>query len=138
MGSIDLSSYVSPGYVLVALRELDVSGAAATERALAGAAAPRSRVIVDLSEPTLLDCLCVHALASAWKQARQAGGDLLLASPRGLVLRLLSLTGLIDLLPVFASVEEATSSAGRARRLPASLLNLRRPRLARWQLAARR
>src|SRR5689334_18031333 len=70
MGSINLSSHVSPGYVLVALGgELDVSGAAGTERALADAAAPRSRVIVDLSEPTLLDCRCVHALASAWKQA---------------------------------------------------------------------
>ena len=123
MGSIDLSSHVSPGYVLVALGgELDVSGAAGTERALAGAAAPRSRVIVDLSEPTLLDCRCVYALASAWKQAREAGGDLLLASPRGLVLSILSLTGLIDLLPVFASVEEATSGAGRARRpAPAGL-----------------
>jgi stage II sporulation protein AA (anti-sigma F factor antagonist) len=113
MGSIDLSSHVSPGYVLVALRELDVSGAAATERALASAAAPSSRVIVDLAELTFLDCCCVYALASAWKQARQAGGDLLLASPRALVLRLLSLTGLIALLRVFASVEEATSGAGR-------------------------
>jgi anti-anti-sigma factor len=64
-------------------------------------------------ELTFLDCRCVYALASAWKQARQAGGDLLLASPRALVLRLLSLTGLIALLRVFASVEEATSGAGR-------------------------
>jgi hypothetical protein len=48
MGSIDLSSRVSPGYVVVALRgELDVSDAAGIERALAGAAAPGSRVIVE-------------------------------------------------------------------------------------------
>jgi anti-anti-sigma factor len=114
MGSIDLSSHVSPGYVVVALRgELDVSGAGGIERALAGAAAPGSRVIVDLAELTFIDCRCVAVLASAWKQARQAGGDLLLASPRGLVLRILSLTGLIDLLPVFASVAEASSGAGR-------------------------
>jgi anti-anti-sigma factor len=126
MGSIDLGSHispgyvvVSPGYVVVALRgELDVSDAAATERALAGAAAPRSRVIVDLAELTFIDCRCVYALASAWKQARQAGGDLLLAAPRGLVLRILSLTGLTDLLPVSASVEEAASGAGRG---PASV-----------------
>jgi anti-anti-sigma factor len=139
MGSTDLSSHVSPGYVLVALSgELDVSGAAGLERALAGAAAPGSRVIVDLAELTFIDCRCVHVLASAWKQAREAGGDLLLAFPRALALGALSLTGLIDLLPVFASVEEAASGAGRARRLPASLLNLRAARLTRWQLAARR
>ena len=114
MGSIDLSSHVSPGYILVALcGELDVSGAAGTERALASAAAPRSRAIVELAELTFLDWRCVHALASAWKQARRAGGDLLLASPRALVLRLLSFTGLIDLPPVFASVEEANSGAGK-------------------------
>jgi anti-anti-sigma factor len=114
MGSIDLSSHVFPGYVVVALsRELDISGAASIERTLAGAAALRSRVIVDLAELTFIDCRCVAVLASAWKQAWQAGGDLLLASPRGLVLCILSLTGLIDLLPVFASVAEASSGDGR-------------------------
>jgi anti-anti-sigma factor len=114
MGSIDLGSDVSPGYIVVALRgELDVSDAAGIERALAGAAAPRSRVIVDLAELTLIDCRCRYALVSAWKQARQAGGDLPLAAPRGQVLRILSLTGLIDLLPVFASVAEAASGDGR-------------------------
>jgi anti-sigma B factor antagonist len=114
MGSVNLNSHVSPGCVVAALGgELDVSGAAGIERTLAGAAAPGSRVIVDLAELTFIDCRCVHALASAWKQAREADGDLLLASPRGLVLRILSLAGLIDLLPVFASVGEATSGAGR-------------------------
>jgi anti-sigma B factor antagonist len=121
MGSIDLGSLISPGYVVVALRgELDISGAAIIERALAGAAASRSRVIVDLAELAFIDCRCVYALAPAWNQARQAGGDLLLASPRGLVLRILSLTGLTDLLPVSASVEEAASGAGRGQ-APAGL-----------------
>jgi anti-anti-sigma factor len=114
MGSIDLSSHLSPGYVVVALRrELDVSDAAGIERALAGAAGPGSRVIVDLAELTFIDCRCVYALASAWEQARQSGGDLLLAARWGLVLRILYLSGLIDLLPVFASVEETASGAGR-------------------------
>ena len=73
MGSIDLSSLVSPGYLVVAPRgEFDVSGAAGIGRALAGAAALRSRVIVDLAELTFIDCRCVYALASAWQQARQA------------------------------------------------------------------
>jgi anti-anti-sigma factor len=139
MGSIDLSSRVSPGYAVVPLRgEPGVSDGAGIERALAGAAAPGSRVIVDLAELTFIDCRCRYALAAAWKQAREAGGDLLLAAPRGLVLRILSLSGLTDLLPVFASVAEAASGAGRGQRMSASLLNLRTPRLTRWQLAAGR
>jgi hypothetical protein len=40
---------------------------------------------------------------------RQAGGELRLAAPEQLVLRLLSLTGLTGLLPVFASVDQAAS-----------------------------
>ena len=65
MGSIDLSSRVSPGYVVVGLRgELDISGAASTGRTLAGAAAPRSRVIADLAELTFMDGRSVDAAAS--------------------------------------------------------------------------
>ena len=114
MGSIDLSSRVSPGYVVVGLRgELDISGAASTGRTLAGAAAPRSRVIAALAELTFMDGRCVYVLAAARQQARKAGDDLLLASPRGPALRVLSLAGPIDLPPVFASVEEAASGEGR-------------------------
>ena len=44
-------------------------------------------------------------------QARQAGGDLLLAAPRGPVRRILALTGLIDVFSVHASVEDAVRIA---------------------------
>ena len=44
-------------------------------------------------------------------QARQAGGDLLLAAPRGPVRRVLALTGLIDVFSVYASVEDAVRIA---------------------------
>ena len=64
MGSMDLSSHVSPGHVVVVLRgELGISGAASTRRALAGAAAPRSRVITDLAELTFMDGRGVEAAA---------------------------------------------------------------------------
>jgi anti-anti-sigma regulatory factor len=44
-------------------------------------------------------------------QARQAGGDLLLAAPRGPVRRLLTLTGLIGVFSVHASVEQAAEGS---------------------------
>ena len=57
---------------------------------------------------------------AAWqrwrKQARHAGGNLLLAAPQQQVRRVLALTRLIDVFPVHAGVGEAADSAGRPRR----------------------
>jgi hypothetical protein len=54
------------------------------------------------------------ALVSAVGQARRAGGDLVLAAPQQPVARLLSLIDLTGLLPLYASVAEATDGGGRA------------------------
>lgn len=112
---VDVSSSRCPGHVVVALRgELDVADATWLARALPRAAAPGSRIIVDLAGLTFMDCGSLSALVSARKQALQAGGDLLLAAPRGTVLRLLSLTDLDGALSVFASVGEAANGARRS------------------------
>jgi anti-sigma B factor antagonist len=114
VADIDVSSSRCAGYVLVALRgELDVCDAPRLARALSAVAAPGSPVIEDLAGLTLTDCSGLGALVCARKQALQAGGELLLAAPERPVLRLLSLIGLIDWLPVFATVEEASSGDGR-------------------------
>ena len=98
------------GYVVVALGgELDATNAAGTARILQAAVAPQLRIIVDLAKVTFMDCSSVRELLSARTQVRQAAGALLLAAPQPIVRRLLSLLGLIGLLPVFASVEEAVS-----------------------------
>ena len=115
MASIDGSSSRCPGYVVVALcGELDMTHAGWLARALSAAAAPGSRVIVDLEGLAFIDCGGLSAVMSAWKQARQAGGDLRLAAPQELVFRLLSLTDLTGLLPVFASVDQAANGEGRS------------------------
>ena len=87
-------------------------------RALSAAVARGSRVIVDLEALAFMDCSGLSAMVSAWKQARQVGGDLLLAAPQQLVLHLLSLTDLTELLPVFASVDQAANDGGRPAALP--------------------
>jgi anti-sigma B factor antagonist len=115
VASIDVSSSRYSGYVVVALRgEIDKTHDAWVARALSAAVAPGSRVIVDLERLAFIDCSGLSAMVSAWKQARQAGGDLLLAAPQQLVLRILSLTDLTDLLPVFASLDQATNGNGRS------------------------
>ena len=114
MADVDVSSSRRAGHVMVALRgELDVTDAAELPRVLSAAAAPESRVIVNLAGLTFMDCSSLAALVLARRQALEAGGDLLLTAPRGTVLWLLSLIDPDGLLPVFASVEQAASGARR-------------------------
>lgn len=117
MADVDVSSTQHPGHLVAALRgELDICDTAGLGRALSAAAGSGSSIIVDLAGLTFSDCGSLSASACAREKARQAGGDLVLAAPQRQVLRVLSLTFLIDRLPVFASVEEA---ADGGRRLPA-------------------
>lgn len=115
MVNISASSRQRLGCVVVALREeLDISDATRMAGALSAAAASGSRIMVDLAGLTFIDCSSLHALVSARKQARQAGGDLVLASPRQPVARLVSLTDLIELPPAFASVKQAANGSRAA------------------------
>jgi anti-sigma B factor antagonist len=116
MLSVDLSTSEYGGHVVVTLRgELDITGAASVAAALAAAAARQPEIVVDLAALEFIDSSGVAALAYGRKHARQAGGDLLLAAPRPPVLRVLTLTRLIDVFPVHASVDEAASNAGLRR-----------------------
>jgi anti-anti-sigma factor len=78
---------------------------------LAAAAAGNPRIIVDLAALEFIDSCALGVLGRVRAQARQAGGDLLLAAPRGPVRRILALTGLIDVFSVHASVEDAVRIA---------------------------
>jgi anti-sigma B factor antagonist len=118
MYSVDLRTRDGHGHAIVELRgELDVSDAAAVVAAFVLIVARRPEIIVDLAGLEFIDSSGVAALARGRKLARQAGGDLLLASPRREVLRVLTVTRLVDIFPVHASVDEA---AGYARRRDAA------------------
>jgi anti-anti-sigma regulatory factor len=60
-----------------------------------------------------MDCSVLGALVSARQRALHAGGDLMLAAPEQPALRLLSLAGLIDWLPIFAGLDQAVNGNGR-------------------------
>ena len=107
------------GCVVVALRgELDVCTAADGLSALTAPAAAGERVIVDLAELAFMDCYSLGKLMAARAQARRAGGDLVLAAPQPIVLRLLALCGVARHGLVYTSVDEA--AAGAAASLAAS------------------
>ena len=75
--------------------------------------------IVDLTRLEFIDSSGVAALARGRKLARHARGDLLLAAPQHQVLRVLTLIRLIDVFPVYASVDEPARTAGLTRQAAA-------------------
>ncbi len=116
MVRIDLSTVKGGGHAVVGLRgELDLSDAADLTVALAGVVACHPEVIIDLTGLEFIDCSGVWALTRAREQATLAGGGLLLAVPQQLVLRVLALTGLADVFPVYASVPQAELAYARHR-----------------------
>ena len=104
--------------VIVALRgELDVCTA---EDGLSVLTAPAgTRVVVDLAGLAFMDCYCLGKLMAVRAQARRTGGDLVLAGPQPMVLRLLVLCDAVSGGLVFTSVDEAVSGGWSA---PAALL----------------
>jgi anti-sigma B factor antagonist len=104
---------VHDGWVIVALRgDLDLTGTAQAAATVAASAPPGQLVIVDLAGLDFIDCSALTALVAARQRARRDGGDVLLAAPHGLVLRLLTLTGLDDVFRIYPSVAAATARAG--------------------------
>jgi anti-sigma B factor antagonist len=115
MVRMDLHTGECDGRAVVALRgELDVAEAASVAAGLAAVVIRERAVIVDLAGLEFIDSSGVAALVLVRAQARRTGGDLLLAAPQDQVMRLLTLTRLLDVFSVHASVEQAADCAGRS------------------------
>jgi anti-sigma B factor antagonist len=96
---------------VLALRgDLDITDRAELSSQLAAVVSCGPWVIVDLADLAFIDCSSLGILAGTRKQAQLAGGDVLLAGPRGAVARLLLLTD--QAFSVFPSVGAAAFSAG--------------------------
>ena len=116
MLDMDLGSGECRGYAVVALRgELDLMDAAVVADALEAFAAREPRIIVDLSGLEFIDASGVVALSRVRRYARDAGGDMLLASPQRMVRRVLAIIWEGDGFAVHASVAEAAASAAAFR-----------------------
>ena len=117
MPGVELKASVRGGFVVVVLRgNLDVTGAADAEAAIAALVAPGQTLILDISALDFMDCASRRALLRVQMLARRRGGDVVLAAPQPHVLRLLALTGSDEVFCVQASVEAAVAvppAAGR-------------------------
>jgi anti-sigma B factor antagonist len=98
-------------YTLIELvGEADVTNAAALREVLEAEVAKRPQLlIIDLSRLRFMDSSALHAVLRANRAMDRQGGVLALAAPLEPVGRMLRLTAADRLLPVYASVSEATA-----------------------------
>lgn len=100
------------GVVVVAPRgAIDVGHALELRDLLAGPVGEAGRrVLVDLSEVTLVDSSGVGLFVTAHRQAEEAGSSFALASPNGPVGRVFELTRTNKLLRIYPTVEEGLTA----------------------------
>ena len=115
MPNVNVSIRDVGGQAVVVLRgELDLAVTpGAASHLIAAVAACGPFVIVDLAALESLGYGGLGVLVRVLKWTRDGGGEMSLAAPQPQVHRVLDITGLIDVFPVFPSVEQAVSSARR-------------------------
>ena len=124
MPNVNVSIRDVSGQAVVVLRgELDLAVTpGAASHLIAAVAACGPFVIVDLAALESLGYGGLGVLVRVLKWTRDGGGEMSLAAPRQQVHQVLDVTGLIDVFPVFPSVEQAVSSARRALPRPPAAL----------------
>ena len=94
--------------VVTAPEEIDITNADQLRAALLHAAArPAADLVVDMTRTQFCDCAGLHALVGAHKRARAEGRQVRLAVTSPQVRRILALTALDRLIPVYASLDHA-------------------------------
>ena len=96
--------------VIRAPGEIDVASAEPLRAVLAETAARgHATIVVDLSATRFCDSAGLNALVSAARQARAEGGEVRLVVTSEAVSRIVELTGVDRVIPVYASLEDAVS-----------------------------
>ncbi len=113
--SIDVSSANDGAIQLFALSgTLDIATSPSLRAALMEAAdRDKHEIIVDLSQLEFLDSTGLGALIGAHKRAAEHDGAVRLVTHEGQILRLLRITGLLDVFSVYPTVEAALSDDAR-------------------------
>jgi anti-sigma B factor antagonist len=94
--------------VVAVPEEIDITNADELRAALSEAASHGpGRLVVDMTRTQFCDTAGLHALVAAHKRTRSGGGQLLLVMPGAGVLRIFEITGLDQVIPHVASLEEA-------------------------------
>jgi anti-sigma B factor antagonist len=94
--------------VVTTPEEIDTTNADGLRTSLLEAAANgHPTFVVDMSRTRFCDSAGLHALVAAHRRARAEGGQLRLVISGDAVLRIFSITGMDQVIPNFASLDEA-------------------------------
>jgi anti-sigma B factor antagonist len=104
--------------VVAAPAEIDITNADGLRSALFKAAANGGgTLVVDMTHTQFCDSSGLHTLIAAHKRAQADGREVLLVLPSAAVLRVFAITGMDQMIPNFASLDEALAAAPRRRAL---------------------
>ncbi|MCT2276780.1 STAS domain-containing protein [Micromonospora chalcea] len=84
--------------ILTLAGELDLTTSTHLEDLLATTLPSHPILTIDIAQVTFLDSTIISTLITAWRNAHTTGGNLTLQHPTGHVRRVLTITGVLDLL----------------------------------------
>ncbi len=113
--TIDIKSEHQGEALIYSLRgSLDLATAPSVRAALIGAASEGNHeIIVDLTKLEFLDSTGLGALIGAHRRALENGGKVRLVVGEGQIYRLLNITGLIRVFPVYHTLDDALNDEAR-------------------------
>jgi anti-sigma B factor antagonist len=98
--------------VLAVVGELDLATISSLKNAVGVRLSPDSSVVLDLSGLAFCDSTGLGAFVALHRQATTSGARFTLASPNKRIADLFSLSGIDQVVPVFATLDAATATAG--------------------------
>jgi anti-sigma B factor antagonist len=112
MLEIGFPVHVVRGVPVVAVpEEIDVTSATTLQSALEAVADGCPALVVDMTRTRFCDSAVLNVLVRVHKRARSEGGELLLAVPGTALRRVLAISGIDQVIPNFASLDEALAGA---------------------------
>ena len=104
---------VAPGVVRATLEgRMDAAGARTVDLQFNAIAGSHRGLIADMSGVNFLSSMGIRTLMLAAKTMQRRGGTLVLLAPRPEVLSMLEVTGVLDMLPVVSTADEAEQRIG--------------------------
>jgi anti-anti-sigma factor len=103
---------VAPGVVKVILDgRLDITGASVIDLQFSAIAGSHKGIVVDLANVSFLASIGIRTLLLGAKLVQRRGGSFVLLNPIGEVERVLEVTGVTDLMPIYRDSEAAVAAA---------------------------
>jgi anti-sigma B factor antagonist len=93
--------------------KLDIAGAQKIELPLATLAGTRGNLVIDMAGVDFIASIGIRQLVMAAKAITRGAGRLVLLGPTAAVTEALEMSGLLDLLPIVRSEEEAQTALAR-------------------------